>query len=153
MWRTLLILALGRQRQADFWVPGQPGLQSEFQDSLDYKMSSRTARAIQRNPVWKKNALGEKKERKSWLETWMQPCHHGHQRLSLLGFSPHLCCSYGWADNLHGSLLRSGFVALPRLPSEPWAKDLLTLIHQMGLFLGDSQGCSLTWHPGSSCFK
>jgi hypothetical protein len=25
-----LIPALGRQRQVDFWVPGQPGLQSEF---------------------------------------------------------------------------------------------------------------------------
>jgi hypothetical protein len=25
--------ALGRQRQTDFWVWGQPGLQSEFQDS------------------------------------------------------------------------------------------------------------------------
>jgi hypothetical protein len=24
------------QRQADFWVPGQPGLQSEFQDSQGY---------------------------------------------------------------------------------------------------------------------
>jgi hypothetical protein len=31
-----LIPALGRQRQADFWVPGQPGLQSEFQDSQGY---------------------------------------------------------------------------------------------------------------------
>jgi hypothetical protein len=28
--------ALGRQRQADFWVRGQPGLQSEFQDSQGY---------------------------------------------------------------------------------------------------------------------
>jgi hypothetical protein len=28
-----LISALGRQRQVDFWVRGQPGLQSEFQDS------------------------------------------------------------------------------------------------------------------------
>jgi hypothetical protein len=27
---------LGRQRQADFWVWGQPGLQSEFQDSEGY---------------------------------------------------------------------------------------------------------------------
>jgi hypothetical protein len=27
------ILALGRQRQEDFWVRGQPGLQSEFQDN------------------------------------------------------------------------------------------------------------------------
>jgi hypothetical protein len=25
-----------RQRQADFWVQGQPGLQSEFQDSQGY---------------------------------------------------------------------------------------------------------------------
>jgi hypothetical protein len=28
-----LIPALRRQRQADFWVQGQPGLQSDFQDS------------------------------------------------------------------------------------------------------------------------
>jgi hypothetical protein len=35
-WRTPLIPALGRQRQADFWVQGQPGLQSEFQDSQGY---------------------------------------------------------------------------------------------------------------------
>jgi hypothetical protein len=28
--------ALGRQRQADFWVRSQPGLQSEFQDSQGY---------------------------------------------------------------------------------------------------------------------
>jgi hypothetical protein len=31
-----LISALGRQRQADFWVLGQPGLQGEFQDSQGY---------------------------------------------------------------------------------------------------------------------
>jgi hypothetical protein len=35
-WHTPLIPALGRQRQADFWVRGQPCLQSEFQDSQDY---------------------------------------------------------------------------------------------------------------------
>ena len=36
-WRHMrLIPALGRQRQADFWVGGQPGLQSEFQDSQGY---------------------------------------------------------------------------------------------------------------------
>jgi hypothetical protein len=28
--------ALGRQRQANFWVRGQPGLQSEFQDNQGY---------------------------------------------------------------------------------------------------------------------
>ena len=31
-----LIPALGRQRQANFLVPGQPGLQSEFQDNQCY---------------------------------------------------------------------------------------------------------------------
>jgi hypothetical protein len=35
-WRTPLISALGRQKQVDFWVRGQPGLQSEFQDSQGY---------------------------------------------------------------------------------------------------------------------
>jgi hypothetical protein len=34
-WRTPLIPALGRQRQANFRVRGQPGLQSECQDSQD----------------------------------------------------------------------------------------------------------------------
>jgi hypothetical protein len=31
-----LIPALRRQRQGDFWVQGQPGLQSEFQDKQGY---------------------------------------------------------------------------------------------------------------------
>jgi hypothetical protein len=44
-WRTPLIPALGRQRQAI----------SEFEASLVYRMSSRTARATQKNPVSKKN--------------------------------------------------------------------------------------------------
>jgi hypothetical protein len=35
-WCTPLIPALGRQRQADLWVRGQPGLHSEFQDSQGY---------------------------------------------------------------------------------------------------------------------
>jgi hypothetical protein len=33
---TPLIPSLRRQRQVDFWVRGQPGLQSEFQDRQDY---------------------------------------------------------------------------------------------------------------------
>jgi hypothetical protein len=35
-WLIPLIPALGRQRQVNFWVWGQPGLQSEFQDSQGY---------------------------------------------------------------------------------------------------------------------
>jgi hypothetical protein len=35
-WGMPLIPALRRQRQVDFWVRGQPGLQSEFKDSQGY---------------------------------------------------------------------------------------------------------------------
>jgi hypothetical protein len=35
-WHMPLIPVLGRQRQVDFWVRGQPALQSEFQDSQGY---------------------------------------------------------------------------------------------------------------------
>jgi hypothetical protein len=37
---------------------------SEFEDSLVYKVSSRTARAIQRNPVSKNNNNNNKKKKK-----------------------------------------------------------------------------------------
>jgi hypothetical protein len=49
---------------------------SEFEASLVYKVSSRTARAIQRNPVSKKRKKKEKekeKEKKSYLRYC---CHH-----------------------------------------------------------------------------
>ena len=48
-----LIPALGRQRQVDFWVEA----------SLVYRVSSKTARATQRNPVLKKTS--KQKQRKS----------------------------------------------------------------------------------------
>jgi hypothetical protein len=52
-WHTPLIPALGRQRQADFWVEA----------SLVYRVSSRTARAAQRNPVSKNQKKKKKKKR------------------------------------------------------------------------------------------
>jgi hypothetical protein len=51
-WCTSLIPAVGRQRQVDF---------SEFEASLVYKVSSRTATAIQRNPVLEKPNQKSKK--------------------------------------------------------------------------------------------
>jgi hypothetical protein len=52
-WHTSLIPALGRQRQEI----------SEFEASLVYKVSSRTARAIQRNPVSKNKQTNKKTDR------------------------------------------------------------------------------------------
>jgi hypothetical protein len=53
-WHTPLIPALGRQRQAI----------SEFEASLVYRVSSRTARATQRNPVSKSNKQTDKQTNK-----------------------------------------------------------------------------------------
>jgi hypothetical protein len=49
-WRMPLILARGRQRP-------------EFKASLVYRVSSRTARIIQRNPFWKKPKKKKKKKK------------------------------------------------------------------------------------------
>jgi capsid protein len=53
-WHIPLIPALGRESQVDL---------CEFEASLVYRVSSRTARATQRNPVLK-NKTKQKKERK-----------------------------------------------------------------------------------------
>ena len=59
-----MIPALGRKRQAGI---------SEFEASLVYKVSSRVARAIQRNPVLKKTKTKKqktkhlKKKKNSWV--------------------------------------------------------------------------------------
>jgi hypothetical protein len=50
----ILILALGRQRQVDFY---------DFEASLVYRVSSRIARATQRNPI-SKNKPKKKKKKK-----------------------------------------------------------------------------------------
>jgi hypothetical protein len=47
-WRTPLIPALRRQRQVNFWVRGQPGLQSEFQDreTLSWKTKKKKKKSF-----------------------------------------------------------------------------------------------------------
>jgi hypothetical protein len=59
-----LIPALGRQRQVDFWVRGQPGLQSEFQDSrgLHRETLSRKQNKTKQNKT--KNKKQKKKTKK-----------------------------------------------------------------------------------------
>jgi hypothetical protein len=70
-WCTPLIPALGRQRQVDFWVRGQPGLQRSF----------RTARAIQSNPVSK---IKKKKKREQDFF-----CVHGLHQSRF--YTKHMC--------------------------------------------------------------
>jgi hypothetical protein len=55
-WHTPLIPALGRQRQAD----------SEFEARLVYRVSFRTAKATQKNPVSKKQKQQTNKLVRSW---------------------------------------------------------------------------------------
>jgi hypothetical protein len=54
-----LIPALGRQRQKDFWVWGQPGLQNEFQDIQGY-----TEKPVSKNQKKKKKRKKEKRKEK-----------------------------------------------------------------------------------------
>jgi hypothetical protein len=60
-----LIPAPGRQRQADFWVQGQPGLQSEFQDSQGY-----TEKPCLKKKNKNKNKKNKKKKLENTLESW-----------------------------------------------------------------------------------
>jgi hypothetical protein len=56
-----LIPALRRQRQVDFWVRGQPGLQGEFQDSQSYT----------EKPCLEKPNQKKKKKKKEGTERWL----------------------------------------------------------------------------------
>jgi hypothetical protein len=62
-----LIPALWRQRQAE-WI-------SEFEASLVYKVSSRTTRAIQRNPISKNKNKNKKEKRKFLRGREVKPGH------------------------------------------------------------------------------
>jgi hypothetical protein len=59
-WQTLLVPAFERLRQTDL---------CEFEARLKYKVSSRTARATQRNPVSKTKTTGKRKrnEKKKFI--------------------------------------------------------------------------------------
>jgi hypothetical protein len=65
-----LIPALGRQRQADFEVRGQPGLQSEFQDRQDYTEKSCLKKKKQKT---KKNKTKNKKQKTKTKTNQNQP--------------------------------------------------------------------------------
>jgi hypothetical protein len=73
-WRTLVIPALGRQRQVDFWVQGQPGLQSVFQDSQDYTEKPCLKNKKQKTKQKKPNK--QTKERTNFCKLSSDVCKH-----------------------------------------------------------------------------
>jgi hypothetical protein len=87
-----IIPALGRQGQADFWVRGQPGLQSEFQDSQGYTEKpclEKTKKNKQTNKQNKtkqnKNTLSPFASGKLLIETEIFPEHYLFRMSVLLG--------------------------------------------------------------------
>ena len=74
------IPALGRQRQADFWVPGQPGLQSDFQDSQGY-----TEKPCLENQQQKQQQQQKPKivfANQLWKQIWVKIEHLGNTKIS-----------------------------------------------------------------------
>ena len=95
-WRTPLIPALGTQRQADFWVRGQPGLQSELQDSQGYTEKLCLKKTKQQNKTNKQAislhasevAQQGREPSSTSLVSWAQPA--SGQRDSILKYRENL---------------------------------------------------------------
>jgi hypothetical protein len=93
-WCTPLILALGRQRRR----------LSEFESSLVYRVSSRTARATQRNPVSKnkktKNKTKQNKQTNKQKTSAENQCENRCHHITLKGlylekrFGSHVTVTY-----------------------------------------------------------
>jgi hypothetical protein len=108
-WRTPLVPALGRQRQADFWVEGQPGLQSEFHDSQVYteKLLSRKSK----KPTNQPNKKQKQKNPKTTTTTKNPSCSISISKQTPIVMplqSSKVCSVYSLADaSLHMSVCSS----------------------------------------------
>jgi hypothetical protein len=80
-WHTPLIPALRRQRQADFWVQGQLGLQSEFQDSHGHT----------EKPCLEKNKNKKRKRKQKTHHICTHTHTHTHTHLCLFYSISSLC--------------------------------------------------------------
>jgi hypothetical protein len=59
------------QRQEDFWVLGQPDLQSEFQDSQGYTEKP----CLEKQNKTKQNKTNKQTKKESWQwKTWLEVC-------------------------------------------------------------------------------
>ena len=61
-----MIPALGRQRQSDFLVRGQPDLQSEFQESQDYTEKPCLEKKRKKKKLASTFGVGRKPNSKAW---------------------------------------------------------------------------------------
>ena len=102
-WHTPLIPALGRQRQADFWVRGQPGPQCEFQDSQGF-----TEKSCIENKTKKKKKQKTKKSTTINKTLWnlhkAQLNHWWHWTMCLFDTSTVMAlvtCRQSWFPQLH----------------------------------------------------
>jgi hypothetical protein len=97
-WRTLLIPALRRQSQADFWIKGQPGLQSEFQDNKGY-----TEKPCLEKPKQKTN---KKNERRSVSAGYFSQPHYQLDRGKTNMWTEKLKCRATWLLMARNKALR-----------------------------------------------
>ena len=95
-----LISAFGRQRQADFWVRGQPGLHCEFQDSQGY----REKLGLEKNQPTKQKSIlfnllfsGARLGTQDLVHTRQVPAMVHAGSCSMVHAGPTLCLTYTYA--------------------------------------------------------
>jgi hypothetical protein len=97
---TPLIPACGRRRQADFWVQGQPGLQSEFQDSQGYtEKPCLETHAPQKKRERKLNFIAFQGEALFGFQCWPRLGAAGSRCLGSVHSLSHHCISTSNAKN------------------------------------------------------
>jgi hypothetical protein len=150
-WCTPLIPALGRQRQADFWVWSQPGLQSEFQDSQDYT----------EKPCLRKTKKKQKKKKKKELKIPQQCLKN------LLYKGKGICClctripspkcvkyemwgsvwnrDQSWPNQEHTQVHRLCFSIQAQVPPQPNLENFVKSCQPRDGFVHPSHGDVFSW--------
>jgi hypothetical protein len=138
-WHTPLIPALGRQRQADFWVRGQPGLQSEFQDSQGYTEKP----CLEKQNKTNKQTNKQKEFWEQMMEAWLLKFRGwGWGKDSTGPFELRICCI--WLPGAEESV-----VINKRLATLKWNFWVLWLIEEGPFYCG----WCYPWAGGPGCYK
>jgi hypothetical protein len=126
-WRMPLIPALGKQRQVDFWVWGQPDLQNKFQDSQGYtekpclggKKKTKQTNKQKNQPNKQTNKQTKKKRwglsKRSW--TWFRSFSYSSAPSQVPVGHPHLMWG-GWSQQIDSHL--AWLESSPKLPTRSY---------------------------------